>query len=100
MEVTHRQIQEERPNDPEEEPSEEEKQFLKELYTFMKRRDTPIERIPNLGFKQSNYGSFCRIWMNLTGNEHLFFYSSFESHIDKVNDRLLTKQLSPFQITA
>lgn len=63
MEVTHRQIQQERPNDLEEEPSEEEKQFLKELYTFMKRRDTPIERIPNLGFKQSNYDSFCRILM-------------------------------------
>ncbi|KAK9532320.1 hypothetical protein VZT92_009709 [Zoarces viviparus] len=29
-----------------------EKQFLKDLYTFMKKRDTPVERIPNLGFKQ------------------------------------------------
>lgn len=100
MEVTHRQIQQERPNDPEEEPSEEEKQFLKELYTFMKRRDMPIERIPNLGFKQSNYGSFCRILMNLTGSEHSFFYNSFGLHIDKVNDRLLMKQLSLFQIIA
>ncbi|XP_069024245.1 AT-rich interaction domain 6 [Embiotoca jacksoni] len=27
-------------------------QFLKELYLLMKRRDTPIERIPHLGFKQ------------------------------------------------
>lgn len=40
----------------EEEPSQAEKQFLKELYMFMRRRDTPIERIPNLGFKQSKYG--------------------------------------------
>lgn len=70
MEVTHRQIQQERPNEPEEEPSEEEKQFLKELYTFMKRRDTPIERIPNLGFKQSNYGSFCRISISQAMNIH------------------------------
>uniref|UniRef100_A0A8C7YTH8 ARID domain-containing protein n=1 Tax=Oryzias sinensis TaxID=183150 RepID=A0A8C7YTH8_9TELE len=29
-----------------------EEQFLKDLYIFMKKRDTPIERIPNLGFKQ------------------------------------------------
>ncbi|KAI1904694.1 hypothetical protein AGOR_G00008340 [Albula goreensis] len=34
----------------EEEMSEE--TFLKELYAFMKNRDTPIERIPHLGFKQ------------------------------------------------
>lgn len=40
----------------EEEPSQAEKKFLKELYMFMRRRDTPIERIPNLGFKQSKYG--------------------------------------------
>ncbi|XP_076844997.1 AT-rich interaction domain 6 [Brachyhypopomus gauderio] len=26
--------------------------FLKDLYFFMKQRDTPIERIPHLGFKQ------------------------------------------------
>ncbi|XP_043077872.1 AT-rich interaction domain 6 [Puntigrus tetrazona] len=29
-----------------------EESFLKELYLFMKQRDTPIERIPHLGFKQ------------------------------------------------
>uniref|UniRef100_A0A673CMR3 ARID domain-containing protein n=1 Tax=Sphaeramia orbicularis TaxID=375764 RepID=A0A673CMR3_9TELE len=29
-----------------------EEQFLKDLYLFMKKRDTPIERIPHLGFKQ------------------------------------------------
>ncbi|GAA6219235.1 uncharacterized protein LOC108895427 [Lates japonicus] len=29
-----------------------EDQFLKDLYLFMKKRDTPIERIPHLGFKQ------------------------------------------------
>ncbi|XP_023673691.1 AT-rich interaction domain 6 isoform X1 [Paramormyrops kingsleyae] len=29
-----------------------EENFLKELYLFMKSRDTPIERIPHLGFKQ------------------------------------------------
>lgn len=30
-----------------------EETFLKDLYLFMKQRDTPIERIPHLGFKQS-----------------------------------------------
>lgn len=29
-----------------------EEQFLKDLYLFMKKRGTPIERIPHLGFKQ------------------------------------------------
>ncbi|XP_039615019.1 AT-rich interaction domain 6 [Polypterus senegalus] len=29
-----------------------EEEFLRDLYLFMKKRDTPIERIPNLGFKQ------------------------------------------------
>uniref|UniRef100_A0A8C9T6X7 ARID domain-containing protein n=1 Tax=Scleropages formosus TaxID=113540 RepID=A0A8C9T6X7_SCLFO len=29
-----------------------EENFLKELYLFMRNRDTPIERIPHLGFKQ------------------------------------------------
>ncbi|KTG46344.1 hypothetical protein cypCar_00015516 [Cyprinus carpio] len=31
-----------------------EESFLKDLYLFMKQRDTPIERIPHLGFKQIN----------------------------------------------
>ncbi|XP_036385248.1 AT-rich interactive domain-containing protein 5B-like [Megalops cyprinoides] len=36
------------------EPGEEmsEESFLKDLYLYMKNRDTPIERIPHLGFKQ------------------------------------------------
>lgn len=34
--------------------SEAEKRFLTDLYSYMKKRDSPIERIPNLGFKQSN----------------------------------------------
>ncbi|KAJ3605094.1 hypothetical protein NHX12_027144 [Muraenolepis orangiensis] len=29
-----------------------EETFLKDLYLFMKKRDTPIDRIPHLGFKQ------------------------------------------------
>ncbi|KAM6902066.1 AT-rich interaction domain 6 [Xenentodon cancila] len=48
--MAHTEVQEERPKDPMEGVSEE--QFLKNLYLFMKKRETPIERIPNLGFKQ------------------------------------------------
>ena len=36
-----------------EEEQEEEQAFLVSLYTFMKERRTPIERVPHLGFKQS-----------------------------------------------
>lgn len=50
MEMAHREFQEERTKEPVEEITEE--QFLKDLYLFMKKRDTPIERIPHLGFKQ------------------------------------------------
>lgn len=38
---------------PVKEISEAEELFLKDLYNYMKKRDSPIERIPNLGFKQS-----------------------------------------------
>lgn len=38
---------------PVKETSEAEDLFLKDLYNYMKKRDLPIERIPNLGFKQS-----------------------------------------------
>ncbi|KAK5852358.1 hypothetical protein PBY51_023831 [Eleginops maclovinus] len=50
MEMAQREIQEQRTKELVEEITEEE--FLKNLYLFMKNRDTPIERIPNLGFKQ------------------------------------------------
>ncbi|XP_076614696.1 AT-rich interaction domain 6 [Chaetodon auriga] len=52
MDMAHGEIREERTNEPTEEIREMEKEFLKDLYVFMKKRDTPIERIPNLGFKQ------------------------------------------------
>ncbi|XP_013889488.1 AT-rich interaction domain 6 [Austrofundulus limnaeus] len=50
MTAAHSDIQEKIIREPMVENSEE--QFLKNLYVFMKKRDTPIERIPNLGFKQ------------------------------------------------
>ncbi|XP_040914518.1 AT-rich interaction domain 6 [Toxotes jaculatrix] len=50
MEMAHRETQEERTKEVAEDITEE--QFLKDLYLFMKKRDTPIERIPHLGFKQ------------------------------------------------
>lgn len=33
----------------------EEKAFVSSLHTFMKDRGSPIERIPHLGFKQSEF---------------------------------------------
>ncbi|KAI3362124.1 hypothetical protein L3Q82_012451, partial [Scortum barcoo] len=50
MDMAHGEIQEERTKEPADEITE--KVFLKDLHLFMKKRDTPIERIPNLGFKQ------------------------------------------------
>ncbi|XP_056146443.1 AT-rich interaction domain 6 [Lampris incognitus] len=44
------EVQEERAKEESEDTTEE--TFLKDLYVFMKKRETPIERIPNLGFKK------------------------------------------------
>lgn len=48
--MAHKASQEDKGNRTNEDVTEE--QFLKDLYIFMKKRDTPIERIPHLGFKQ------------------------------------------------
>lgn len=47
-------MEQDRPEEKISEQGEEmtEESFLKDLYLFMKQRDTPIERIPHLGFKQ------------------------------------------------
>lgn len=47
--------EEKKEEDTSEESRAEEQAFLVELYKYMKDRDTPIERIPFLGFKQSEY---------------------------------------------
>lgn len=56
-----------------------EEQFLKDLYLFMKKRDTPIERIPNLGFKQSTYkyNSFYQILSVSECEKAVFFLFAF-----------------------
>lgn len=51
MEMAHGKTHKEKTKELVEEFTED--QFLKDLYLFMKKRDTPIERIPHLGFKQS-----------------------------------------------
>lgn len=48
-----------------------EEKFLKDLYIFMKKRDTPIERIPNLGFKQSMIFIFFYFGEHLCFNIHI-----------------------------
>ncbi|XP_071322803.1 AT-rich interaction domain 6 isoform X2 [Trachinotus anak] len=50
MEMAHGETRVERSKELVEEVTED--QFLKDLYIFMRKRDTPIERIPHLGFKQ------------------------------------------------
>lgn len=49
--MTQGEIQKEKTEEPLLDAAE--REFLRDLYIFMKKRDTPIERIPNLGFKQS-----------------------------------------------
>ncbi|KAL4617459.1 hypothetical protein GN956_G21453 [Arapaima gigas] len=44
-----------------------EENFLKELYLFMKNRDSPIERIPHLGFKQIDLFLMYKIVQKLGG---------------------------------
>lgn len=41
--------------------SEAEKLFLIDLHSYMKKRGSPIERIPNLGFKQSKSTLYTRL---------------------------------------
>lgn len=50
--------EEKKEEDASEEGRAEEQAFLVDLYKYMKDRDTPIERIPFLGFKQSEYAFF------------------------------------------
>uniref|UniRef100_A0A3Q2XAR6 ARID domain-containing protein n=1 Tax=Hippocampus comes TaxID=109280 RepID=A0A3Q2XAR6_HIPCM len=52
-----------------EESREDEQAFLVELYKFMKKRDTPIERIPFLGFKQINLWTMFQAAQKLGGYE-------------------------------
>ncbi|XP_059928580.1 AT-rich interactive domain-containing protein 5B [Gadus macrocephalus] len=53
----------------EEENSAEEQAFLVALYKYMKERDTPIERIPFLGFKQINLWTMFQAAQKLGGYE-------------------------------
>lgn len=52
-EKEERNEEEKKEEETSEESRAEEQAFLVELYKYMKERDTPIERIPFLGFKQS-----------------------------------------------
>ncbi|CAJ1067107.1 AT-rich interactive domain-containing protein 5B isoform X1 [Xyrichtys novacula] len=52
-----------------EESRAEEQAFLVELYKYMKDRDTPIERIPFLGFKQINLWTMFQAAQKLGGYE-------------------------------
>ncbi|XP_072293751.1 AT-rich interactive domain-containing protein 5B [Eucyclogobius newberryi] len=67
-EVTVEQ-EERREEELSEEGRAEEQAFLVELYKYMKERDTPIERIPFLGFKQINLWTMFHAAQKLGGYE-------------------------------
>lgn len=50
----------------------EEKAFVSSLHSYMKDRGTPIERIPHLGFKQSE----CLLALRWLFNEHKIHMAS------------------------
>lgn len=58
-----------KPSETLSESTEAEKLFLRDLYSYMKKRDSPIERIPNLGFKQSNVMRFTCLVAIVLGEE-------------------------------
>ncbi|XP_058507922.1 AT-rich interactive domain-containing protein 5B [Solea solea] len=61
--------EEKKEEDSSEESRAEEQAFLVELYKYMKDRDTPIERIPFLGFKQINLWTMFQAAQKLGGYE-------------------------------
>ncbi|XP_034752789.1 AT-rich interaction domain 6 [Etheostoma cragini] len=65
IEMSHTEKQEEISKDAIKDLTEE--QFLKDLYLFMKTKDTPIERIPNLGFKQIDLFLMYKVVRDLGG---------------------------------
>ncbi|XP_077585475.1 aT-rich interactive domain-containing protein 5B isoform X2 [Stigmatopora nigra] len=70
QEATVEEVAEQEDEEEEEEESREDEQaFLVELYKYMKKRDTPIERIPFLGFKQINLWTMFQAAQKLGGYE-------------------------------
>ncbi|XP_053731908.1 AT-rich interactive domain-containing protein 5B [Synchiropus splendidus] len=63
------ETEEKKEEDVSDESREEEQSFLVELYKYMKERDTPIERIPFLGFKQINLWTMFQAAQKLGGYE-------------------------------
>ncbi|KAM6997060.1 LOW QUALITY PROTEIN: AT-rich interactive domain-containing protein 5B [Tautogolabrus adspersus] len=68
-EKEERNEEERREEETSEENRAEEQAFLVELYKYMKERDTPIERIPFLGFKQINLWTMFQAAQKLGGYE-------------------------------
>ncbi|XP_042290103.1 AT-rich interactive domain-containing protein 5B-like [Thunnus albacares] len=68
-EKEERSEEEKKEEETSEESRAEEQAFLVELYKYMKDRDTPIERIPFLGFKQINLWTMFQAAQKLGGYE-------------------------------
>lgn len=47
----------------------EEKAFVSSLHSFMKEKGTPIERIPHLGFKQSEFTLLLLLYKHISKME-------------------------------
>ncbi|KAG8195685.1 hypothetical protein JTE90_003827 [Oedothorax gibbosus] len=54
-------------NGPKQPPVKNEQEFLQKLFKFMKKRNTPIHRVPNLGFKQIDLYIFYSFAQKLGG---------------------------------
>ncbi|XP_066568029.1 AT-rich interaction domain 6 [Amia ocellicauda] len=76
------QTEEQASTAPEEEPTEE--TFLKELYLFMKNRDTPIERIPHLGFKQVDLFLMYKAVQSLGGYDQVTAHQMWKQVYNKL----------------
>ncbi|KAJ8286913.1 hypothetical protein GJAV_G00044830 [Gymnothorax javanicus] len=61
-----------------------EEAFLKELYAFMKRRDTPIERIPHLGFKQIDLFLMFKTVQSLGGYNQVTAHQAWKQVYNKL----------------
>uniref|UniRef100_A0A3P8RG62 ARID domain-containing protein n=1 Tax=Astatotilapia calliptera TaxID=8154 RepID=A0A3P8RG62_ASTCA len=88
-----------------------EEHFLKNLYLFMKKRETPIERIPHLGFKQSKYYLLQHIWIHssritsaatCTRRHYEKLLLPYECHVKGISIRSMMPhhQLKPFHFVA
>ncbi|KAL8570399.1 hypothetical protein ACOMHN_035817 [Nucella lapillus] len=79
--------------------SEEEKVFLKRLYKFMATHDSPIDRLPSLGFKQIDLYEFYRAAKRLGGYQKIcenrqwkYLYDELGGHASSTSAATCTRR--------